>query len=166
MRLLQPLPANWGYPFSYLLFSGIVLYGIVGCGPEEIYSENYELPGAWSYADSAVFAYDIADTSRAYDLTLTVEHTDAYATQNLYARFVTHYPDGTVQSEAVSLELADRFGQWLGTCSGPACELSIPLQVGAHYPEPGRYGLTLHQYGRERELPEITGLGLAVTASE
>ncbi len=134
----------------------------IGCGPDIIYEQTHELPGTWSYADSAVFAYTIADTSQAYDLVLTVDHTDEFPTQNLYARFVTHYPNGLVQSEPVTLELADRFGNWLGDCRGADCTLHIPLQAGARYPEPGRYGLTLHQYSRSAELAGLTGIGLEV----
>ena len=139
---------------------------LTACGPEVVYESRHDMPGAWSYADSADFRYAIADTSAAYDLTLTLEHTDAFATQNLYARFVTTYPSGGREVQDVSLELADRFGNWLGECSGEACELTIPLQDGARYPELGEYGLTLLQHGRTERLSGVEGVGLAVTVAE
>ena len=137
---------------------------LVACGPDVIYERDVPLPGTWTYADSVSFAYDIPDTSRAYDLQLSLKHTDAFATQNLYARFVTVYPDGRRQSEPVSLELADQAGRWLGDCSGAACELRIPLQDSTRFPLPGTYGLVVHQYMRDEALDGIDGVGLRIFA--
>ena len=145
-----------------LVGATVCLVSFVACGPEIIYQEHKELPGYWMYADSLSFAYTIADTSQSYDLVLTVEHTDEFPTQNMYTRFVTSYPNGLRQSEPVSLELSGRFGEWLGSCSGAACRLSIPLQAAAKFPEPGDYGLTLHQSGRKDTLQAVSGVELVV----
>lgn len=153
-----------------LLLLGVSLLlaqGFISCGPELIYEQQHAFPGQWTYADSVQFQYEIQDTGIAYDLVLNVSHTDLYPTQNLYTEFVTVYPNGLRDSDPVSLELADRFGQWLGDCSGESCELSIPLQQGAKYPEAGTYGLTIHQFGRQDSLQAITGLALEIfVASE
>ena len=132
------------------------------CGPAVVYEESVALPGAWSYADSASFAYEIADASRAYDLELTIRHTDVFPTQNLYARFVTVYPDGRRESQPVSLELADKRGAWLGDCRGGDCARELLIQEAARFPVAGTYGLTLHQFGRRDTLPGVTGLRLRV----
>ena len=137
---------------------------LLACGPEVVYERDVPLPGAWTYADSVSFSYEIADTSRAYDLQLSLKHTDAFATQNLYARFVTVYPDGRRQSEPVSLELADARGQWQGDCRGAVCELAIPLQDSARFPMAGEYGLVVHQYMRSEELGGVEGVGLRIFA--
>lgn len=153
---------SFGFGVSPLLVS-VLLYA---CGPEVVYEEGFPLPGVWTYADSLAFEYDIADASRAYDLQLSLKHDDAFATQNLYARFVTVYPDGRRQSEAVSLELANARGQWQGACAGEACELVIPLQDSARFPEAGRYGLVVHQYMREAEVGGLNRVGLKVAVAE
>ena len=141
-----------------------LLLNLTACGPEVVYERDVPLPGAWTYADSVVFAYDIPDTSRAYDLQLSLKHTDAFATQNLYARFVTVYPDGRRQSEPVSLELADQTGRWLGDCRGEDCELRIPLQDSTRFPLPGEYELVVHQYMRTEALTGVDGVGLRISA--
>lgn len=158
--------ANWFALFGSFALFGLCATVLVGCGPEVVYEARHELPGSWTYADSADFRYEIGDTSRGYDLALTLEHTDAFATQNLYARFVTTYPSGGREVQDVSLELADRFGNWLGECRGEACVLTIPLQRGARYPAPGNYGLTLLQHGRTEQLPGLEAVGLAVTVAD
>jgi len=145
-----------------LCLSFMMTVGLSSCGPELVSEQMHTFPGQWTYADSVVFEYEIKDVERTYDLVLDVAHTDIYPTQNLYTKFVTIYPNGLRDEETVSLELADRFGQWLGECSGEACELHIPLQQNAKYPEAGKYGLTIHQYGRQDSLQALRSLGLAI----
>ena len=162
---LSPMNASgWRIGFGGSLLALTTL--LAACGPEVVYEEEVALPGTWSYADSVSFAYDIGDTSRAYDLRLSLKHRDAFATQNLYTRFVTVYPDGRRQSEAVSLELADARGRWQGDCSGEGCELVIPLQDAARFPAAGRYGLVVHQYMREEAVAGVDEVGLMVMVAE
>ena len=146
-------------------FFFLAFMGLSSCGPDLIYEQEHAMLGQWTYADSVVFTYDIQDIEMGYDLFLEVAHTDVFPTQNLYTRFVTTYPNGLRESEEVSLELADRFGQWLGDCSGETCVLNIPLQRGARYPEAGNYGLTIHQYGRQDSLQALNGMGLSIYAA-
>ncbi len=155
---------RWTTIFGFCI---VALVGLSSCGPELIYEQEHPMPGQWTYADSVVFVYDIVDTDKAYDLYLEVAHTDVFATQNLYTRFVTTYPNGLRESEEVSLELSDKFGQWLGDCSGEICVLTIPLQQGAKYPEAGQYGLTIHQFSRQDSLRALNGMDLSIyVASE
>ncbi|MFK8055398.1 MAG: gliding motility lipoprotein GldH [Saprospiraceae bacterium] len=150
------------YNYSLLGLLLLVTVGLSSCGPELVSEQKHPMPGHWTYADSVQFQYEIQDTSRAYDLVLTVEHTDIFPTQNLYTKFVTIYPNGLRNTEPVNLELADRFGQWLGDCTGESCELRLPLQQGAKYPEAGAYGLTIHQFGRQDSLQALNGFGLEI----
>lgn len=146
----------------HFCFATLLFISLSACGPEVIFEQREDLPGIWSYQDSVAFRYTIVDTNSGYDLELLVNHTDAFATQNLYARFVTVYPNGLRQSEEVSLELADKFGQWLGDCKGADCSLKLQIQQRAKFPEPGEYGLILHQFGRRDSLEALTGIGLRV----
>jgi len=140
----------------------VLCLGLFSCGPQLVYEQAHDFQGQWAYADSVAFQYEIQDVDQAYDLVLNVSHTDVYPTQNVYTRFVTQYPNGMRDSEEVSLELADKFGQWLGDCRGENCVLRIPLQQGAKYPEAGKYGLTIHQFGRQDSLQAIEGLQLSI----
>ena len=150
---------------NFLLALGAAGFG-VSCGPDLVYEARQEMPGVWTYADTVAFDYEIADTTRAYDLSLGVEHSTAFATENLYAKFVTRYPNGEVQEESVSLALADAFGNWLGDCAGDRCELKVPLQDSARFPAPGRYGLTLRQYMRQDSVEGPLAIGLRITGAE
>ncbi len=144
----------------------LALTAFTACGPEVVYEQHRDLPGQWAYADSVVFAYDIADTSRAYDLTLEVDHRDVFATQNLYAEFTTVYPDGRRQTEPLSLELADGSGRWLGDCRGEECTLRLPLQASTHYPAAGAYAMILRQFMRRDSVPGLEGFGLRISVAQ
>ncbi len=133
-----------------------------GCSAPPLYTAEHPLPGVWAYADSAVFSYEISDTSKAYDLVLGVDHTDAFPSQNLYALFATTYPNGGREVQEVSVELADRRGRWLGDCSDEECTLTLELQRGARYPGAGVYGLTLVQFGRTDSLAGLDRLRFTV----
>ena len=158
-------PRTWSSHLVALTL-GFALLTLTACGPEVIYEQHHDLPGEWSYADSVAFGYDIADTSRAYDLVLEVDHEDVFATQNLYAQFTTVYPDGSRQTEPLSLELADGSGRWLGDCRGEQCTLSLPLQVSTRYPDPGSYAMVLRQFMRQDSVPGLDGLGLRISVSK
>ncbi len=148
------------------LITACISLAFAACGPEVVYEQHHDLPGEWSYADSVTFAYEIADTSRAYDLVLEIDHEDVFATQNLYAQFTTIYPDGSRQTEPLSLELADGSGRWLGDCSGEDCALSLPLQVSTRYPAVGTYAMVLRQFMRQDPIPGIEGFGLRIAVAD
>ncbi len=156
-----------------LWFAAIVLAaGLTAssCKDDKLFQFSKDFPAAtWAYGDSAVFDFDIADTSKRYDLWLTVRHRRDYAFENLYVKFTTIFPGrqkllkGKDRSEQVtSLTLARKDGSWYGSCSGERCAHDIPIQTRAWFPQPGRYRLVIHQYMRTDSLPGIEGLDFAV----
>ncbi len=159
--------ARFGESLTWLTTSFLVALLLTACGPELIFEEAYELPaGTWTYADSVVFAYEIVDTSRSYDLVLDIHHRDVFATQNLYGQFTTVYPNGTRQTEPLSLELADNSGQWLGECAGEDCTLTLPLQVSTRYPAAGRYEMVVRQFMRRDSVEGVSGFGLRIVVAD
>lgn len=132
------------------------LLSFSSCGPNYIFDTRKEISEAgWAYADPVSFSFNIKDTAKIYNLWLEVGHTPSYANQNLYTRIQTVFPDGNKLSEVVSLELADKSGQWLGTCSGQTCALKVPLQMGTYFNQLGEYTLEMEQYMRKDSLKEV-----------
>lgn len=143
----------------------ILLAGTVfsACSPGTLVKESQDVQdGVWTYADSLLFQVVIEDTSRLYDISLLVKHDKSYAYQNLYVKVHTRFPSGKILSPSVSLEVADKSGQWLGKCSGRACRVEIPIQQNAYFEEKGAYTFTLEQYMRVDSLPGIRSIGLHV----
>ncbi len=147
-------------PGSLLLLFTLFL---VSCGPDYAFREKKNIQGdSWTYTDSLTFQPVIEDTLALYALYLDVEHTTNFPFQNLYVLIHTGFPDGRRLSEQVSLELADRAGNWYGRCSGERCQLRIPLQETAFFQQPGPYTITIEQNTRRDPLPGVSALAFAL----
>ena len=145
--------------FALLVFTLL----LTSCGPDVVYqhSEDFSSDG-WPYADSVSFSFPIADTTSRYDLVLTVDHTQDFVTQNFYVRLSTHLPDGTVLTQPLSLQLADKYGEWYGDCDSESCSVDISIQEGTRFIAPGDYRLAVSQFSREDPLPEVTAIGFRI----
>ncbi len=140
---------------------------LTSCGGDYIFEKSVAIENAnWKYKDLIQFDFEIADTSKRYDLLLEVEHAGDYGFQNLYVQFHTKYPSGEEQSQMVSLELATKSGIWNGKCSGNACSVEIPLQTNAIFSEPGSHQLSVEQYMRKSPLVGVESMTLKVKQSE
>lgn len=136
---------------------------LTSCGEDVIFRGEEDFPGTgWAYADSVAFAFSVDDTTARYDLVLSVDHTTEFAAQNFYVSLATHLPDGSVLQQPLSLQLANKYGDWLGDCSGSACVAEISIQEGTRFTEAGNHELVVSQYSRQDPLPEITGLGFRI----
>jgi len=150
--------------FHVLLCYSLIAFLIAGCADEKtLYTELVEIGGdGWANRDSIKFAFDVQDTSRVYQLRLDVIHDQTYPWQNTYVQIFTEFPDDSVKTDVLSLELTDGSGGWLGRCSRDKCRLTIPLQSRVRFPLPGPYALTFVQYMREEVVPGLKGIRLSV----
>jgi gliding motility-associated lipoprotein GldH len=136
---------------------------LIACNDGVHFSEETRWEnGRWAYADSVRFEVEFADTSKAWDLTLLIDHAPDFAYQNLYARIRTTFPDETDTEQVLSLQLSDKTGLWLGKCSGQLCRARIPLNEGVRMPQPGHYSFEFVQHSREDSLQGIYAVGLDV----
>ena len=137
---------------------------LAGCNGEKVlFTELAGIGGdGWAYSDSIRFSFDVSDTSQVYRLQLEVAHDPEYAWENVYVRILTAFPDDSVKTDILSLELSDGAGAWQGQCSGSTCRLGIPLQARVRFPMPGTYGLTFVQHMRQEVVPGIDGFRLSV----
>lgn len=126
------------------------------CGPEIIFEKKLELPeSGWTYADTLHYTFEIADTAQLYNLFFQIEHSTDYSSQNLYVKIHTGFPSGQRTAQVLSIDIADKMGQWLGTCSGESCALNVPIQSNAYFNQLGTHSFTIEQYMRVDPLPEV-----------
>ena len=123
---------------------------ITSCSDKNYISNQSEsiMDGAWKYEDTKDYTFDIADTSKVYNVYLALNHAEDYAYQNLYLKIHTLFPSGKKLEQQVSFELADKYGKWYGDC-GSNCELLVGLQKGAYFNETGKHTITLEQFMRK-----------------
>ena len=153
---------NWIWP---LLFS--FLLGSSACGPTVIYQEQRDIdPAGWTYADTLHYPFDIVDTSRVYNLFLTLDHRRDFATQNLYVRVHTGFPNGKRLSQRLSLEISDKIGRGLGDCQQTHCRLDIPIQANAYFDQVGAHYFTLEQFMRTDSLAGIQSVSFRVELAQ
>ncbi len=150
-------------PFVLLLF-------LQSCQEDDLYHLSHPFgENGWTYADSLRFDFEIQDTSKRYDIFLTVHHTPDYDFENLYVKFSTIFPKGQKAldgkkrvDQITSLKLAEIDGSWLGKCSAKACTYQIPIQIKAWFPDAGPYSLLVEQYMRTDSLKSIKGIDFAL----
>jgi len=95
-----------------------------------------------------------------YELQLVIDHTTSYRYQNLYFNIVTSFPDREAREEQLTVDLADKKGNWLGDCSATKCKTKVYLLESFKFPAKGEYGFELRQYTREASLAGVNGLEL------
>ena len=131
------------------------------CSEDPLYHKTVEtdVPG-WTYRDSIDYSVMIEDTSTVHDMHLTIEHSDEYDYQNIYLKIFTAFPDRPRKEERLSINLADKTGQWIGKCSDTKCRIKVYLLENFRFPVPGEYHFIFSQETRNDSLPGIHSLTL------
>lgn len=133
------------------------------CSNNTVYKETIDLPQEhWTYADSVLFTFHIADTTRYYNLYLTVEHSVDFPFHNVYFQFFTGFPSGFRSERISSMELGSASGTWYGSCKGEICSVRIPIQTPAYFVESGAHTLSIRQHSRVEKLPGLYSLSFEV----
>ena len=141
---------------------------IVGCQADVYYSQSLDLgEGAiWDEAMSLNSNFSIADTSSTYDLFLDIDHSSDYQYENVYLEVTTTFPHKESVSQVLSIDLADKRGQWQGKCRGDQCNLRVVLKEATRFDKAGDYGLSISQHSRESALSGISNVEFLLVASE
>ena len=148
--------------FTFLCFA---ILGLTACGPDFFYEKTYPIKGAnWTYADQLDFSFEIEDTLQRFNLWLEVDHNIDYDFQNLYVQIQTRFPSGEQLQEPLSLELADKIGQWHGDCNNSYCSLRIPIQENAFFKQAGTYEIIIEQFMRKNPIRGIRNVGFSMEA--
>ncbi|TVQ41867.1 MAG: gliding motility lipoprotein GldH [Saprospirales bacterium] len=144
-----------------IFFALIIIFS--SCGERTYFSNTVEFEdGKWTYEDLFENSFSIADTSASYHLILDMVHDRDYPFQNVYMNITTHFPVDTAVTDLLSIDMADRFGQWHGNCRGDICNLRVFLQQNISFKEPGDYTVVFEQYTRREELNGIYELNFRI----
>lgn len=148
--------------FNLYMLAFSLLY-LAACGNDTLIKKNYDIqPNAWAYRDSLNFDFEVKDTNKIYNITLTVAHQNAYRFQNLYTKIVTIFPNNLRTEQPLSLELYDASGKPQGKCSGGDCKTEIMMQENAYFNQAGKYRITIYQHSRDENLQGIESLALRI----
>lgn len=152
--------------FKYI--SLLLIIGFTACQTTDYYYEEiYEIPGfSWNKDHRIDFVFEISDTTKKYDMSVFIRHSELYKWSNLWLKIYTTFPDGKIIDQRVEIELADKDGKWFSTCRGDMCSYTIPIQKNAIFNMPGTYRLGFEQIMRQDELEGVLNFGLNLTEAK
>lgn len=151
---------------SFLFF---ILFVVTfsACNDGIIYEENKEIPNSsFNKGTELLYEFDISDTVSRYDVLLNVNHSQEYSYQNLYVKIKTVFPDAKSIEDIVSLELSKSGTEWQGKCSGDDCTVPIVLVENTKFKTPGKYKISISQYGRTETVEGLNAFTLVVKRVE
>lgn len=151
---------------SFLYISFVFMLSLTSCGPNVIYKESHIINDSWSYENNIDFNFEIDDPKKEYDLLLSVTHDTNFGYQNIYTKITTTYPTNEEFTSPLSIELANKMGSWLSTCSGEECTLHLLLRDDVKFKDVGNYRISFTQDTREANLVGIQALSLSLIETE
>lgn len=140
----------------------LTFLSIIACDDPVLVEKQFDIEAekGWHYDEVLTFPFEVGDTARQYALMLDVRHKPDYAYQNLYLQLTTIFPNADTSMNPLSIELADKAGQWYGSCSGRACDVTIPLQESIRFQAKGKYEIRIEQYMRVNPVKGLERLRL------
>jgi gliding motility-associated lipoprotein GldH len=116
------------YIFSLVI--GIFLAIGSGCTSEKVYDplSKMDLAEGWSYGDSLVFSeVNWKDRRDRQTLKLRITISDSFQYENIYLRGDFGAVNDSLAVRIFSVQLADKFGNWLGKCNSSECTIDYEL---------------------------------------
>jgi len=110
----------------------------------------------------AKFTFDIKDSAASYSILFNFRHGGNYPYKNIYffSRFKS--PDGKIAVDTAQMILADHKGRWMGKGIGDLYDYQFKFKSGKIFPEKGEYELLIEQAMRDKVLPDVTDIGIAI----
>lgn len=140
---------------------------LASCRRDVASCDHHDLPEAgWAVTDTVQLTLNVADTTQAYDLALTLRHTDLYTYQNLW--FFVQSPDTLcpIRTDTVQAYLADDRGRWLGARAGRYYNGYITMAHALRFPEVGTYTFYLVHGMRDSVIVGIADVGMELKAEQ
>lgn len=115
--------------------------------------------GGWAYGDTLVFNPK-GDTilGASNDFVVSVRHTHEYAYANLWLE-ISYQTADTTAADTFNLTLADDYGKWLGSGSGPVILVSDTVRLRQKPTATSPVGV--RHIMRIETLPDIEQIGIA-----
>lgn len=149
-------------PFTVFLLSGFILFA--SCRQIEVFEKNTSIPGMeWKSSFAAEGSFEISDTSSAYNLSIVLRHTDAYAYNNIWLNVGLQAPGDTMYFQKVNLSLGSDAGGWEGVGMNDIWEVRKLLNGRPRrFIKPGEYRFRILQVMRDEPLKNVMSAGMRV----
>lgn len=152
----------------YLTILGLC-FALISCDSSRVYEDFNDMEEAFWHLDSVqTFTFEIADTTRKYNLLGTFRNASSYPFYNLYFQYTLTDSTGEVlRQQLKEVELFDsKTGEPRGSGLGDLFDHSFVLEENYQFSNSGEYALSFEQYMRRDTLPFILSVGARVEFSE
>jgi len=146
----------------------ILLWVFVGlafiqCERGILYEEVQEVKRAeWAVEEPQVFEWEITDSTKIYDIFITLQHNGDYPYRNLFLFAETESPAELSHRDTLAAFLADPSGKWTGKGSGALISHRFPLMLNKRFSGNGELRIIVHHGMRDPELEGIERLGILI----
>ena len=120
----------------------------------------------WDYSDAKIFTAEIKDTVQHYNIYISIRHQFNFEWRDIWVKIETTFPDGKQYEKRINLSLSKPDGKWFGDVLGDNCDIQIPIQMNAYFPELGKYTFKLSQDMRVNPLGYIKTVGMRIEKSK
>jgi len=145
------------------IVTAIIFFSIVSCTKEYYYSSETEIPnGIWASNKAAIFTPTFNDTTKTYNILLSVSNSDDYRNSNIWFFILTKSPDGYQHRDTIEVFLAQEDGKWIGDKEGDNWNTRFYFKKNVRFPKTGEYTFEIIQGMRETELNGINKVGIMV----
>ena len=118
--------------------------------------------GQWKSSFVPSFTFNISDTTVAYNVYVTVRHTNDYAYNNIWLQSTLQLPGDTLLTQKLDVKLAGADG-WLGVGMDDIFETRYKVTPRPQgFPKSGPVTFTLRQIMRQDPLPGVLQIGMRV----
>ncbi len=147
---------------KYLFFL-VISCLFFGCNFNSIIDSNQTVEGnKWMYANMAKAEFEIADTTKAYDISFKLRINSDYRYSNIFV--ISSFKDSThLKKVRHQFKLANPDGQWLGKGSGDLYTYIFPLLKKHTFTKAGKYSLAVEQNMRDNPLVGVSDIGVLIT---
>ncbi len=130
----------------------------------DTFEKNVQIPKhEWEYNFQPEINFTITDTVSAYNVFVTLRHTDAYAYKNIWLYISTQQPgNNNIQKERFEFTLQNQNGEWIGTGMSDIWEVRLPLFETIRFTKQGNYTIRLQQTMRDNPLLHIMNAGIRI----
>ena len=134
----------------------------VSCRKEVVYSKYQPIQNkVWDKQSEYYFIFEMDDNSIPYNISLQLRHSDVYPYQNLWLFMEELQPANTSVKDTIEWMLADDFGKWTGN-GITLFQNQLLLKESYHFPDTGKYTISIRQGMRDDRLKGIENIGLLI----
>ena len=153
------------------IFLSLVVFSVLcgSCDSERIFENNVEFRDRnWKIAQSVQFEFQIADTSRRYNLWMNIRNSLDYPYARIFVNYDLQKDSATLTKKMMAAYLFDqKTGKPFGnTGIGDIYDHQFPILKNYSFDKAGVYKIRLNQFMRMDTIPGILAVGVRVEKAE